>query len=81
MENDQIETADAPRRGRPPKVNHDTVNVTLLRNYVPRNAVPDESGVYHKHIPGDVLAVSVREGMYLCSHGIAKMDLEDVERD
>jgi hypothetical protein len=56
----------------------ETVRVTLLRGYVPRDMKPDPSGTYRKRKAGEVIEVSVRDGMYLCSHGIARMDLEDV---
>jgi len=74
----------APRRGRPPKVVSeeptalDTVTVTLVKGYVPRDSKPDADGVHKKRWPGEELEVSMREAMYLCSHGIAKMEMSDV---
>ena len=87
--NDETEfRPDAPRRGRPPKaVNEqertipnnpqDTVTVTLVRGYVPRDAVPNADGIYFKHWPGEEIELSMREAMHLVSKGIAKMEMSD----
>jgi len=89
MENEN-QTNDAPRRGRPPNSaqepkavqgspDQDKVRVTMLRGYVPRNAVPDETGTYPKALPGSEIVIPIKEAMFLCSHGIAKMEERNVD--
>jgi hypothetical protein len=76
-------TPDAPRRGRPPNVapvaEPELVTITLVKGYVPRGMKPDPSGTYRKKLPGTEISVPIKEAMYLCSHGIAKMDARNVD--
>jgi hypothetical protein len=40
---------------------------------------PDPSGTYRKKRPGEEIEVPVKLAMYLCSNGIAKMDMANVD--
>lgn len=57
----------------------DAVRVTLLRNYVPRDSKQDETGGFKKRLAGEEISVPVKEAMFLCSHGIARMDPQNVD--